>query len=38
MTGSPGVVAADSAVDAFSAVQRLLAGHRVWKRFPNTVA
>ncbi|MGB2571234.1 catalase [Micromonospora citrea] len=38
VTDSPGVVAAGSAVDAFSAVKQLMAGHRVWERFPATIS
>ncbi|GLY97758.1 catalase [Actinoplanes sp. NBRC 103695] len=32
-SGTPGVVTAESGAEAFTAVQRLLATHRVWERF-----
>jgi catalase len=35
---TPGVVAAKSGPDAFEAVQQLLRSHRVWQRFPTSVA
>ncbi|GII81634.1 catalase [Sphaerisporangium rufum] len=38
VAGTPGVVSAGSATDAFAEVQRLLAAHRVWERFPASVA
>jgi len=38
LAGAPGVVTADSGADAFTAVQQLLGAHRVWERFPATVA
>ncbi|GGQ40624.1 catalase [Couchioplanes azureus] len=38
VTGTPGVVTADSGTEALAGVQRLLAAHRVWERFPATVA
>ncbi|MEV1286114.1 catalase [Micromonospora sp. NPDC049679] len=38
VAGTPGVVAGDSATDVFAAVQQLMAAHRVWERFPATVA
>jgi catalase len=36
--GTPGVVTAESGANAFTAVQELLAAHRVWERFPTSVA
>ncbi|GGM24940.1 catalase [Micromonospora sonchi] len=36
--GSPGVVTADSGDEVFTAVQHLLATHRVWERFPASVS
>jgi catalase len=36
--GSPGVVIGDSAGSVFEQVQQLMAAHRVWERFPATVA
>lgn len=38
VTGTPGVVSAGSGVEALTAVQRLMAAHRVWERFPASVA
>jgi catalase len=38
VTGTPGVVTAESGAVAFTAVQQLLAVHRVWERFPASVA
>ncbi|OJF14418.1 catalase [Couchioplanes caeruleus] len=38
VAGTPGVVTAESGTEALAAVQRLLAAHRVWERFPATVA
>jgi catalase len=38
VAGTPGVVTADSGPDAFTAVQELLGAHRVWERFPASVA
>ncbi|MCA2216584.1 catalase [Jidongwangia harbinensis] len=38
VSGTPGVVTADSGTEAFAAVQQLLAAHRVWERFPASVA
>ncbi|MEU8188797.1 hypothetical protein, partial [Micromonospora carbonacea] len=38
VVGTPGVVAGDSGDDALAAVQRLLAAHRVWERFPASLA
>jgi catalase len=38
VAGTPGVVTADSGPEALEAVQRLLALHRVWDRFPASVA
>ena len=35
---TPGVVAGDSATDVFGEVQQLMATHRVWERFPASVA
>ncbi|WP_250006170.1 catalase [Actinoplanes sp. M2I2] len=38
IAGTPGVVAADSATAALTGLQALLPKHRVWERFPATVA
>ncbi|MGC4862377.1 catalase [Micromonospora sp. DT41] len=38
VAGAPGVVSAGSGPEALTAVQRLMAAHRVWERFPATVA
>jgi catalase len=38
VAGTPGVVSADSGAAAFAAVQPLLGAHRVWQRFPASVA
>jgi catalase len=38
VAGTPGVVMADSGSGALAAVQQLLAAHRVWERFPASVA
>jgi catalase len=38
VAGTPGVVTAESGADALTAVQQLLATHRVWERFPASVA
>nr|WP_296071512.1 catalase [uncultured Actinoplanes sp.] len=38
VTGTAGVVTAESGEDALAAVQRLLPAHRVWDRFPASVA
>jgi catalase len=38
VAGAPGVVAAESGEAAFTAVKQLLAAHRVWERFPVSVA
>jgi catalase len=38
VTGTPGVVVAESGAGTLEAVQQLLATHRVWQRFPATVA
>ncbi|WP_250030160.1 catalase [Paractinoplanes maris] len=38
LAGTPGVVAADSATTALTELQTLLAKHRVWQRFPATIA
>jgi catalase len=35
---TPGVVGAESGPSAFTAVQQLLAAHRVWQRFPTTLS
>jgi catalase len=32
------VVTGDSAAEVFGAVQQLMAAHRVWERFPASVA
>ena len=36
--GSVGVVTGESATAVFTEVQELMAAHRVWERFPATVA
>jgi catalase len=36
--GTPGVVVGEEAAAVFAEVQELMAGHRVWERFPATVA
>lgn len=38
IAGTPGVVSADSGSAALTEVQALMAKHRVWQRFPATVA
>jgi catalase len=38
VVGTPGVVTGDSAMEVFADVQKLMAAHRVWERFPATVA
>jgi catalase len=38
VAGTPGVVLAATGEEAFAAVQQLLGAHRVWERFPNSVA
>lgn len=38
VSGTPGVVSGDSATEVFTAVRRLMAAHRVWERFPASVA
>ncbi|RLP93067.1 catalase [Micromonospora sp. CV4] len=38
VTGTPGVVTAGTGVEALSAVRQLMAAHRVWDRFPASVA
>ncbi|MBM2618278.1 catalase [Actinoplanes sp. LDG1-06] len=38
IAGSPGVISADSGSAALTELQPLLAKHRVWQRFPATVA
>ncbi|WFE53694.1 catalase [Micromonospora sp. WMMD1155] len=38
VAGTPGVVAAGSGAEALTAVQQLMAAHRVWERFPALVA
>ncbi|GAB3900058.1 hypothetical protein GCM10027612_61060 [Microbispora bryophytorum subsp. camponoti] len=38
IAGTPGVVSGDSATEVFTAVRRLMAAHRVWERFPASVA
>jgi len=35
---TPGVVSAVAGAEAFTAVQELLAAHRVWQRFPTSIA
>ncbi|MEU4245374.1 catalase [Actinoplanes sp. NPDC026619] len=37
IAGTPGVVSAAAGPEAFSAVQELLAAHRVWQRFPVSI-
>ena len=34
VTGAPGVVAGSDAASVLEEVQQLMAGHRVWDRFP----
>ncbi|MDM4719607.1 catalase [Micromonospora sp. WMMA1363] len=36
VVGAPGVVTGDSGTDVLAAVQRLMAAHRVWERFPTS--
>ncbi|MEV4497715.1 catalase [Micromonospora arborensis] len=38
VAGTPGVVTASSGAEALTAVQQLMAAHRVWERFPASVA
>ena len=38
VAGTPGIVAAGSGAEALTAVQQLMAAHRVWERFPASVA
>jgi catalase len=38
VAGTPGVVTAGTGAEAFTAVQALLAAHRVWERFPTSIA
>jgi catalase len=38
VTGTPGVVTAGDGPSAFTAVRELLAHHRVWERFPTSIA
>ncbi|MFE0592916.1 catalase [Micromonospora echinospora] len=38
VSGTPGVVTGDSGTEVLAAVQRLTAAHRVWERFPASVA
>ena len=38
VAGTPGVVVGECAAAVFAAVQRLMAAHRVWERFPTSVA
>ncbi|SBT37418.1 catalase [Micromonospora auratinigra] len=38
VAGTPGVVTGDSGSEVLDAVQRLMAAHRVWDRFPASVA
>ncbi|GAB3837351.1 hypothetical protein GCM10027610_039300 [Dactylosporangium cerinum] len=38
VAGTPGVIAADDAADVFTEVQALMGAHRVWERFPASVA
>ncbi|MEU8198467.1 catalase [Microbispora amethystogenes] len=38
ITGAPGVVNGDSATEVLSGVRRLMTSHRVWERFPASVA
>ncbi|WP_435205649.1 catalase [Micromonospora sp. bgisy143] len=37
VAGTPGIVAAGSGAEALTGVQRLMAAHRVWERFPVSV-
>jgi catalase len=36
--GTPGVVTGEEATAVFAEVQRLMGAHRVWERFPASVA
>jgi catalase len=36
--GSPGVIAGDAAADVFADLLRLMGAHRVWERFPTSIA
>ncbi|RBI98795.1 catalase HPII, partial [Micromonospora provocatoris] len=38
VTGTPGVVTGGSGAEVLTEVQRLMAAHRVWERFPASVA
>ncbi|MER7457872.1 catalase [Micromonospora sp. NPDC126480] len=38
VTGTPGVVTGDGAVDVLTEVKQLMAAHRTWERFPASVA
>ncbi|WBB70032.1 catalase [Micromonospora sp. WMMD812] len=38
LTDTPGVVTGDSGTDVLADVQRLMAAHRVWERFPASIA
>ncbi|MBM0233773.1 catalase HPII, partial [Micromonospora sp. STR1_7] len=38
VAGTPGIVSAGSGAEALTAVRQLMAAHRVWERFPATVA
>ena len=38
VAGTPGVVTAESGAEAFAGLQQLLPAHRVWERFPASVA
>ncbi|GAA1789974.1 catalase [Planosporangium flavigriseum] len=38
VTSTPGVVVGDSATEVFTEVRQLMAAHRVWERFPASVA
>jgi catalase len=38
VAGKPGVVTADSGMEAYAALHQLLATHRVWERFPASVS
>jgi catalase len=38
VAGTPGVVTAESGAEAFARLQQLLPAHRVWERFPASVA
>lgn len=38
VTGTPGVVTAGTAIETLTAVRQLMAAHRVWERFPASVA